>query len=216
MTLENVYLMAVKHHDVETAQALINSAARKAGFAIGPVYHGCNSEEGFTVFDPSKGESGQNTQMRGFFFSGDRNVAESYSQGSENVRAFYLRMEKPLRISEAGSGMSLYEIQQEAEKHLRGLDSVFDGQAEDADGLVVDGASGGLGMKLHTEYVVFSPTQIKSADPEVRGDDGQVVPLDKRFADTPDIRGETADCKPALSGKSGGLGSAAKHARRQR
>jgi hypothetical protein len=43
-----------------------------------------------------------------------------------------------------------------------------------------------------TQYVVFSPTQIKSSETFVYQDDGDVVPLEKRFVSKEDIRGDVS------------------------
>lgn len=45
------------------------------------------------------------------------------------------------------------------------------------------------GYKPSTDYIAFKPSQIKSADPITYDDDGNVIPLSRRFQmDNPDIR----------------------------
>jgi len=204
MTLDTIYRMALKEHDMETVGALVESHARRGGFSYGPVYHGSVSEGGFTVFDEKHG-SGTAPHLRGFFFSGSKTVAEAYALGSGNVRAFYLKMKNPLRVDTRETKLTLFELQQEAGKHFAGLPSFFQGQPQNADGLIVLGVERGGDPLTRAEYTVLSPTQIKSAAPVVYDGQGLVIPLDKRFADTPDIRGDV-DCNTnCLSGRSTGV-----------
>jgi N12 class adenine-specific DNA methylase len=46
------YLKAVESGDMETAQKMVDDAAKVAGYKVGPVYHGTD-KEGIKVFDPS-------------------------------------------------------------------------------------------------------------------------------------------------------------------
>lgn len=104
------------------------------------------------------GTSMQNTQMRGYFFTTSKELALAYSQGSGNVKSYRLVLENPLQIDFSTTNLSLYEIQQEVEKHLRGLASIFENQTDNPDGLIVKNAhEGGI---AHTEYVVFKKNQI--------------------------------------------------------
>jgi hypothetical protein len=129
-----------------------------------------------------EGPSIQNTQMRGIFFTTSPVIAKGYSQGSGNVTAHRLVLKNPLRIDFDESGLSLYEIQQEVEKHLAGLASVFEDQTDTPDGLIVTNAQ--EGAIKHTEYVVFNKKQIKDADAPrfYRSRNGQVraVTIGKR------------------------------------
>lgn len=50
------YLAAVERGDMETAQRMVDEAARAAGYNIGPVWHW--SPNGFNIFDISKGDEG--------------------------------------------------------------------------------------------------------------------------------------------------------------
>ena len=103
------------------------------------------------------GASGQNPQMRGLFFTDNEDLAKLYARGFKLQHAKLL-LENPLKIDYGQSDLSLYEIQQEAEKHMRGLSSVFEDQTDNPDGLIVFNAVE-AGIK-HTEYVVFKKSQI--------------------------------------------------------
>ena len=73
------YLAAVERGDMETAQRMVDEAARAAGYDV-RAYHG-TSDYGFTVFDSSKlgGKTGAASAKRAFFFTSRRDVAESYT-----------------------------------------------------------------------------------------------------------------------------------------
>lgn len=54
---------------------------------------------------------------------------------------------------------------------------------------VLDPSSGGSANVYADEYVFFNPNQVKSADPVTYDDNGDIIPLSKRFdASNPDIR----------------------------
>lgn len=54
-----------------------------------------------------------------------------------------------------------------------------------------------------TQYVVFSPRHIKSAEPFAYRDDGSLVPLDQRFAAVEDIRGDVSGRSGSPEGEAG-------------
>jgi len=103
------------------------------------------------------GTSGQNPQMRGLFFTDNEYLARQYARGFK-LQYAQLVLENPLKIDYSQSELSLYEIQQEAEKHIRGLSSIFEEQIDNPDGLIVFNAV--ENSIKHTEYVVFSESQI--------------------------------------------------------
>lgn len=51
------------------------------------------------------------------------------------------------------------------------------------------------------QYIVFSPSQIKSAEPFVFQDDGTVVPLERRFVPKEDIRGDVSTMRSKTKGR---------------
>ena len=62
----------------------------------------------------------------------------------------------------------------------------------------------------HDHFAVFSANQIKLADPAAYDDNGELIPLSKRFLPTNDMRGEVA---PPLSGRGACAPSPAKSRR---
>jgi len=156
---DQAYLEAVQHDDMEAAKKMIDEAAANNGYNVGPVYHG-------GTFDPSKGESWKGRGPELGWFSHDKSVSEHFARHGGQVTMVYLRMEKTEVIT-AQTKNSLPD----EERISQGYDSrIF----EDMYGETI---------------VVFSPSQIKSADTVTHGDNGDIIPLSQRFDDsTDDIR----------------------------
>lgn len=74
---EASYLKAVEAGDMETAQRMVDQAAKAAGYDIGPVYHG--TKESFNVFDEFEAPEG--------FHFGTKAAAETFGPS----KPYYLR-----------------------------------------------------------------------------------------------------------------------------
>ena len=162
--IDESYLDAVEHGDMETAQRLVDEAAKAAGYTVRG-FHG--SGERFNTF--SYGHIGSATGVgilgKGFYFGDDKGLAKMY--GSQMYDS-YLRMENTYHATEEDQ----YKINT-AELAEKGYDSVD---------LVIGGGNGKI-------YCVFDNTQIKSADPVTYDDDGNVIHLSERFdLENQDIR----------------------------
>ena len=94
---DEAYMDAVEDGDTETAQRMVDEAAKRAGYTV-KAYHGTNSEN-FTVFDTSKiGENtGASFYGRGLYFASDERDASSYGK---NLMGVYLKMENPLNLDD--------------------------------------------------------------------------------------------------------------------
>ena len=181
------YLDAFRAGDSATARALVARRASEAGFCVGPVFHGTDSE--FFVF--------KYTEDIGFHF-GPKKAAEmriaqaEMTDGAKIVEA-YLAISSPLRLpdlftwSPASVRRALADV---------GID-IGDGEADrecicDAlsahgfDGIVYENATEGGG----DSYIVFRPEAIRLADAFVVDGRGMPVGLDERFAPGCDIRGK--------------------------
>lgn len=129
------------------------------------VYHG--TPEYFTEFNPRTSEAVENGKEGLFFFTDSKKLASDYSKNPEtlkrgNVMQTYLDMQRPYefdakgenwgRLNVDGTTMSLDELAQEA-------------RSAGHDGLIVKNVVDGLHDRdvKATTYVVFEPTQIKSA-----------------------------------------------------
>jgi len=74
------YLQAIKAGDSETAQRLVDEAAKKAGYNVQPLYHGGNA--GFNEFSFEKmGEQGT-AEGKGFYFTNKEDIAKGYVKES--------------------------------------------------------------------------------------------------------------------------------------
>lgn len=164
---DSEYKSAVERGDIETVQRLVdeaaeqsmkNSAIRDNNGLLLKVYHGTNAK--FNSFNDPKhtphGEAGT------FFFSPWRSKSEEYG---DNVRAFYLNIERPRLYDEDFNELNPDE--------------------EEIDGAIFipEDIEAGINPKLQgdTEIVAYYPDQIKSADPITYDDNGNVIPLSKRF-----------------------------------
>ena len=155
------YLLAVRAGDMDAAQEMVDEAAKKTGYTV-KAYHGTN--ENFNVFRSEKGR---------YFFSKSEDYAEAMMEersGQRIVKA-YLKMENPYRekLAEGEFSDPSFEkpILDYAEQN--GYDSAII-EVDTDNELVAD-----------TFYVVFSPEQIKSADPVTYDDNGKLIPLSERF-----------------------------------
>ena len=155
------YLRAVEAGDMETAQRMVDEAAKAAGYDVGPWYHGTTDKQ-FTIFDPLK--SGANMPdnrfgPKGFWFSREASTAERFARKGRVLKV-------ALKLSKRLEGEQLLSRGGEAFKQ------------SDADYVLTPGIA-----------VVKNPEQIKLADPVVRDESGNVIPLSQRFnTESPDIR----------------------------
>lgn len=166
---------------METAQAMVDAAAKAAGYNVGPVYHG-TEQKGLTEF-------------YGGWWSDTKKVTREF--GSQRYSAY---LKGPL-----ADGDTLRELY----KKFNGTDIDADSDGSLADSEIADVAMSGGPFSRYVEdagyqgievwdesnaetgmaYSVFNPNQIKSADPITRDADGNVIPLSQRFNDaSPDIR----------------------------
>ena len=154
------YLKAVESGDMETAQRMVDEAAKAAGYTIGPVWHG-SSNPNFTTFSRS-GETDTGAMGAGFYFDESKRTASAYSANPEDpalLRAFYLNVG---HIQEVPKG-----VYDETEGVF-----VHDGNSDSA--------------RHGSEWVVRDASRIKSADPVTYDANGKVIPLSQRFDSSKD------------------------------
>ena len=88
------YLSAVERGDMETAQRMVDKAAKKAGYTI-KAFHG-TPDKAFTSFDYKK--IGSNTDAgifgHGFYFTTDENTAKIYATEKGNTMPVFLKVNK--------------------------------------------------------------------------------------------------------------------------
>jgi hypothetical protein len=159
------YFAAVNAGDMETAQRMVDEAANAAGYTESG-WHGTSADP-FEVFRTN------NTPTTGW-----RGLGAYFSRGSDEQAAmfgdpqkYFLKLSNTFEttISEL---MDQYDDPVEARAAL---------EAQGYDSLDTDPYAGAI--------AVFSPEQIKSADPVTRDNAGNVIPLSERFQPaSPDIR----------------------------
>nr|DAR27913.1 MAG TPA: chromosome segregation protein [Caudoviricetes sp.] len=162
------YLSAVESGDIETAQKMVEEAAKAAGYTIN-AYHG--TTEQFNVFETPV-----------IFFTDDYMNADGYGNGERVVDA-YLRIQNPLVLDAEGAkwdaldtpyGSSTQEIVVNEAVRLEYDGVIF----ENINDSFLDDEEFG---DVSTVYAVFHPEQVKSADPVTYDDGGSVIPLSERF-----------------------------------
>lgn len=213
--LDADYLSAVERGDMETAQKMVDEAAKKAGYTI-KAYHGTKAD--FTVFEKSKIGSGATlfaSQGKGFYFTENNEVANQYSKVGKVVNA-YLKMENAFAFTDKTNNTANKLLKEFAQQNGRDFNigeysnfvdfeertgSVLsrvvmgDGEAfseflqeKRYDGIVYTSFNYDTNRSDKC-YVVFDSNQIKSADPVTYGDEGNVIPLSQRFnEENEDIR----------------------------
>ena len=159
------YLAAVKSGDMETAQKMVDEAAKKAGYDL-KAFHGTG--ESFTKVDFKKGSQGL------FWFASDAasiTNGESGAGRTSKIMPLLIKLKNP-------AGWSEYDKMGIGELRRAGYDGAILRES--------DGSFNG--------FAFDKPSQIKSADPITRDAKGNVIPLSKRFNTTSeDIRYMPAD-----------------------
>ena len=141
---DTAYLKAVESGDNETAQRMVDKAAKEAGYDTA-LWHG--TDKNFNVFKTENGA----------FFALDKNTANIFG----NTRKYYVDLGKNAEVTKSS------EIGKREIKSLKDLGYTS-----------ASGEISGIGGK---EFVVFDPSQIKSAEAITRDNSGNVIPLSERF-----------------------------------
>ena len=192
--LDADYMKAVEDGDMETVQRMVDEAAKRAGYTI-EAYHGSRYE--FNVFSSAKRGSSTNTETsKRWFFASDKTTANSYYpygviealQGKEAAEKMknkgklyhlYLRMSDPLEVD-----VKDYDYAAHRENRDAMMEYSEQADRDGNDGIILYNA---LDNQLNTKarestvYMFRDSAQAKSADPIVRDDNGNVIPLSKRF-----------------------------------
>lgn len=101
------YMDAVNRGDMETAQRMVDEAAREAGYTI-KAYHGTPNTE-FTVFDKERLGKGNDQYGAGFYFASDKTAALHYGK---RVIDAALNIKNPIRITTTrDSGKNLIDAE---------------------------------------------------------------------------------------------------------
>jgi hypothetical protein len=175
--LDADYMKAVESGDVEKQQRMVDEAAKMAGYGSPKVYHGTPAKS-LDVFDVKKqGSHRKDKTDTGFFFTSREDLAKIYTKGTGSIISARLSLKNPYRVSVPEGytwGVSNTPSKQ-SQVFYDFNNKEIQKAAKDGghDGIIVEGSD--------TLYIVFSPSQIKSADPITRDNSGKVIPLSKRF-----------------------------------
>ena len=204
------YLDAVKSGDMAKAQELVNKAAKAAGYTI-KAFHGTGAKEGeITVFDDQKDKWSEAPDGT-FWFASNKLSADTYNYntpddleetgntsnglGLGSTIPVYLKMENPMTYNAEGAN---WDDIPWGDDYTTSNDMARTARWQGYDGLILKNITD-IGWAEHEgktlddyltdDYAVFSPNQIKSAEPVTYDDAGNVIPLSERFNESnPDIR----------------------------
>ena len=207
------YMEAVESGDMETAQRMVDEAARKAGYTI-KAYHG--TTENFTEF--KRGEQGKNHDGYlefggGFYFTPSEKEAQEWvyrgrsglsRKRDAKVMSVYLSADRVLEADSEVPGGSDYLrawlgkadanfIANRAYRFINYLEEELKFTntevQETLKAFGYDAIKATYKNDTMGQYVVFDPEQIKSADPVTYDDNGKPIPLSERFnPENKDIR----------------------------
>jgi len=190
------YLAAVEKGDTATAQRMVDEAARAAGY-IHKVYHG-TKVRGITTFlsDLLGGNTKTTGSKIGFFVSNRRDIANSdqyvgrYYEGdypngetkqTGEVLSLFAKSEKPFLVVRGDDQLESMLIKQLGET-ITGRSNM----GENARNFLLQKGYdsvrfAGTAVSESTETIFLNPNQLKSADPIVRDNNGNIIPLSERF-----------------------------------
>ena len=197
-TLDSDYLDAVNRGDMELAQKMVDEAATKAGDTE-RVFHGTRSDE-FYVFDSNRiGDNygGYNAEGGAFDFTYDEGRAwlwagKAKGTGKPRVIKAFIKAEKPFYSYDGQVAKELFdllpeELSDEEKRYAMSYGIPFK-EVLEQHGIDFKTAITSKGIDSYMMYKgdfgnigVYSPFQIKSADPVTYDDDGNVIPLSERF-----------------------------------
>lgn len=188
------YMSAIESGDMRKAGRMVEAAFRKAfpGSKVkNVVYHGVAVSEDGRQFPYNSIREGHFTDDEGF--------AEYYAGTDGYVYKVFLDIESPLEQDFRGQNS---DFARDAEgndvstrtfaRRARESNGKYDGAIisnvdEYGNGIVDDGTGNYEGTV--TDYIPVRPEQVYSAEPVVYDDNGQVIPLSRRFENgNPDIR----------------------------
>ena len=162
---DTAYLDAVKRGDTETAQKMVDEAAKAAGYTV-KAYHGTNAK--FTVFKRGikNGWIG-----KGIYFTDNKNYAK---ENGKRVISAYINP-KNIYQSDAKDHFAIFSELNEKYPQIDMFNIAEVLKAEGYNGISYTDWDKGKIINI------FDPEQIKSADPVTYDDNGNVIPLSERF-----------------------------------
>ena len=190
---DEAYLAAVERGDMETAQRMVDEAARAAGYA-NLFYHGAKKGGGFTVFrdwsyfteNRAYAERYTDREKPGSLYKTYVKINNTFDTRKAKDRKLFAEIRDEYGLSEIqDTGLPDWTDGYDIADYIDENDLAYDSIVLDEGGDLVDGVPISRGLS----YVVRKSAQIKSADPVTYDDAGNVIPLSERFNEkNPDIR----------------------------
>lgn len=209
--IDKKYMDAVNSGNMEEAQRMVDETAKANGYDI-KAYHSTNAE--FTKFDKEKQGTNFNNYLHfgsGFYFGPTAEETKKYGKKTMSV---YLSADRLLDVGKPVENGKAYQYlidngyhpadakfaMNYGDRFINALyDTLLDRYSQGGANVQVqnllrefgyDGIDAVYGVNNDKgQVVVFEPSQIKSADPVVYDDNGNVIPLSERFnTENDDIR----------------------------
>ena len=188
------YLAAVEAGDTETAQRMVDEAAKKAGYDSPKLYHGTpeshlekskifqTKEEGLARFIGKELAE----KSRAYYATTSKAVAGTYAQWDRN----FDQSLPPKVYSLFFKAKNFKSIDGKGERWRKTESAVEEAKKEGFDGITIKNSRdeyADLGKgEISDVYVSFLSNQIKSADPVTYDESGNVIPLSERFNEADD------------------------------
>ena len=188
------YMSAIEAGDMRTAGRMVEAAFRKAfpGSKVkNVVYHGVAVSEDGRQFPYNS--------IRDGHFTDDEGFAEYYAGADGYVYKVFLDIESPLEQDfrgqnsdyakdSQGNDVSTRTFARRARESNGKYDGAIISNVDEYGNGIVDDSTGNYEGTV-TDYIPVRPEQVYSAEPVVYDDNGQVIPLSRRFENgNPDIR----------------------------
>lgn len=179
----------------------VDAAAKANGYVYGRAYHGTDYYKDITVF--KRGKDGY--LGSGIYFSDRQDTAQRYANrmgDGGKVYGAFLKINNPLNVSSTDPAKEILRVaygsdriynervrNQANQSKLLQRKDIAKLQAKGYDGIIWK-----LERGVETEYSVFDPSQVKSADLVTYDNDGNIIPLSERFNENEeDIRRSIMD-----------------------
>ena len=182
--LDKQYFDAIKNNDMDTVQKIVDEAAEKVGYATiafkGMLTKDWRTDKEITIIRSANGDWAG-------FFSSDKQVAQEFEKafatmGEAKTLSTYLNMDGAIEVDARGG--KARDFQFDNINPLSRRKDMVDIINQSDVGVIVRNTADEA-----TVYVPKNPSQIKSAEPVVYDDDGNVIPLSQRFnQESDDIR----------------------------
>lgn len=180
---DSEYMSAVESDDTDTADRLVEEAAKEAGYTV-RAYHGTPTG-GFTKFVLDNVINGR-TFGDGVYLSSSKEAAENFTAVTGRTKGTINRMvyDTYLNLGDNVLTIDYDELRKRYPKSPSLVEyevrDMIKKQGPEASAIVIKGVRDGLDVKT-TDYIVKTSSQIKSAETVVRDDNGDIIPLSERF-----------------------------------